>query len=67
MCECVCEEACPRVSTLTHVLVPQDVTRDVATLLHRVALTLMTRLHVGDAHVAHDVLSHVVFNARFVG
>ena len=36
-------------------------------LLHHLALSLMTHLHQGDEHIAHDLLSHVIFNQRYLG
>jgi hypothetical protein len=33
---------------------------------HLLSLSLLTRLHAGDEHVAHDLLSNVTFNVDFL-
>lgn len=35
-------------------------------LYHFLALSLLTRLHVGDEHLCHSLLSNVIFNVEFL-
>ncbi|XP_041353389.1 RNA polymerase II-associated protein 1-like isoform X2 [Gigantopelta aegis] len=37
-----------------------------ASLFHQCGLQLLTRLHHGDEHLAHDILSTVIFNPHFI-
>ena len=35
-------------------------------LYHHLSLMLLSRLHAGDEHMAHELLSSVVFNVDFL-